>query len=438
MRFLSSVAQSLGAMLSVRLSIALLRVWLVLARRDVDAARKLMSLAKVAKDRQAAHSALAVMLRTNPADAPFIESLARFFMKGGDPVTALGLYVRHARLVNDPVKPRLYRNAYMEPALVGAQEPYVHVLRDVNMETNDCAIFEGDHVYFLETMGRNLARHPFVRKRVTPDIQSLIFSCPEATRTIQDPVVLLGTDGAINYSHWLTRQVLKLALVERAGIPTSVPLLINENPCAYQRDLLRLVGIADDRLLPVPRGIVVRCLEIIVPVHLRNHPRMHIGIDWLRARLSGLIEPPARARDLLFVSRRDSQSHVILNESEIEKALTRRGFRTVVLSEMSFEAQVRSFSRARLIVAGHGAGLTNLLFAPSGAAVVEITNTYLQSHDDFRFIAGQLGQRHFAIVSDQFAAVQREEYRLYHDYHANADAVLKTVDGILDGGIQTY
>jgi len=127
-----------------------------------------------------------------------------------------------------------------------------------------------------------------------------------------------------------------------------------------------------------------------------------------------------------------------LNESEIETALASRGFRTVVLSEMSFEAQVRSFSRARLIVAGHGAGLTNLLFAPPGAAVVEITNTYLQSHDDFRFIAGQLGQTHFEIVSDRYLDVQRSGYHLYHDYYANVDAVLKTVDGILDGGVGAF
>lgn len=212
-----------------------------------------------------------------------------------------------------------------------------------------------------------------------------------------------------------------------------MPFLINETPCTYQRDLLELVGISHDRLMPVPRGIVIQFRELIVPVQLRNHAQMRLGIDWLRNRLGNLIEPAAQARDLLFISRRDARNHALLNELEIEQELTRRGFRTVVLSEMSFADQVRCFSRARVIVGPHGAGLTNLIFAPPGAAVVEITNTKLYPHDDFRRIPEKMGQKQFDIVSGWYPDVQRSPYYYKHDYYVDVSAVLKTVDKILDG-----
>ena len=39
---------------------------------------------------------------------------------------------------------------------------------------------------------------------------------------------------------------------------------------------------------------------------------------------------------------------------------------------MTVAAQVRAFAEAECVVGPHGAGLTNLAFAPPGAAVVEL------------------------------------------------------------------
>jgi capsular polysaccharide biosynthesis protein len=410
----------------------LLRLWLGLARRDSGAARKLMARAIAARDRPAAQAACEALLRADPGDIASIDNLARIHLEGGKPKVAHALYVRRARLLREPIEPRLYRNAYMVPGLVDNNEPYTHVLRDVLLETTYCAIFEGDRVYILETSGRNLGKHPYVRHRFTSDGEWFVVSHPDATRTIDEPVVLLGTDGGTNYSHWLTRYVLKLALLEEAGIAASVPLLINEDLRRYQYELLELVGIGQDRLLPVSSGIMLRCREIIVPVQLRNHPKMRLGIDWLRARLARCIEPASQAEDLLFVSRRDSPNHVLLNEAEIENELTGRGFKTVVLSEMPFADQVRSFSRARMIVGAHGAGLSNLIFAPSGATIVEITSTNLRQMNDFRFIAGQMGQKHFEIVANRYAEDQPAIYHPNYNYYADAGAVVEMVDKILE------
>jgi capsular polysaccharide biosynthesis protein len=198
-----------------------------------------------------------------------------------------------------------------------------------------------------------------------------------------------------------------------------------------QEEILDILGVPRARLLGVARDAVIRCRELIVPVLLRNHPRMRIGIDWLRGKVMPFMERADRADGLLYVSRRDSPNHAVVNEPELEDELRRRGFRVVMLTGMSFAEQVRTFSAARLIVSPMGAGLTNLMFAPLHAAVVEITNNHLRHMRENRIVSEQLGLSYEEVVSERYAAAQTASSPAYYDYYADIDAVVRTVESLL-------
>jgi capsular polysaccharide biosynthesis protein len=97
------------------------------------------------------------------------------------------------------------------------------------------------------------------------------------------------------------------------------------------------------------------------------------ALRWIGQRISESIpvlesETPQR----IYVSRRKPSARVISNEQEFVAELERMGFRICLLEEMPFEDQVRLFRNAELVVAPHGAGLTNLIFSKPGTRVVEI------------------------------------------------------------------
>jgi len=97
------------------------------------------------------------------------------------------------------------------------------------------------------------------------------------------------------------------------------------------------------------------------------------ALHWMGQRISELIpveeaEKPQR----IYVSRRKPSARVISNELEFVAKLERMGFRICLLEEMPFEEQVRLFRNAEVVVAPHGAGLTNLIFSKPGTSVVEI------------------------------------------------------------------
>jgi capsular polysaccharide biosynthesis protein len=72
--------------------------------------------------------------------------------------------------------------------------------------------------------------------------------------------------------------------------------------------------------------------------------------------------PPFRK---LYVTRRNAKVRRLVNEVEVADYLTDRGFEVVALEERPFREQVQLFAEAEVVVAQHGAGLTNLLFAQS-------------------------------------------------------------------------
>ena len=80
----------------------------------------------------------------------------------------------------------------------------------------------------------------------------------------------------------------------------------------------------------------------------------------------------------IFISRKDATSRTIINESELIKFFKSSNFEIINLSEKSFIDQIKIFNSAKLIVAMHGAGLTNLLFCKNNTKVVEITENFIK------------------------------------------------------------
>lgn len=87
-------------------------------------------------------------------------------------------------------------------------------------------------------------------------------------------------------------------------------------------------------------------------------------LDWLREEIYSLFElDPEEPFRKLYVTRRNAKVRRFLNEEEVAAHLRGRGFEVVALETLSLREQIRRFAEAEIVVAQHGAGLVNLLFA---------------------------------------------------------------------------
>ena len=316
-----------------------------------------------------------------------------------------------------------YASSFMDEEKALRGEPYVGRLRDVLVETESCSILDRGRMYAIETVKNEKFNCAFVQGRMSPDRGTFIVNHPDPVQRIEQPCVFVGGDG--NYSHWLTRSLIRLSLIEGEESCRRLPILINEDLHSFQRESLDALGVGADRWLGMRRESVLHCREIVVPVNLRNHRRMDFGVDWLRRRL-GLIDDGVgvKKRDI-YVSRADATLRPMLNEDALTSRLEAMGFEIVVLGRLSFEEQVATFSQAHTVVGPRGAGMTNLIFAPRGCRVIERASRAIRHMRDFEVIAQVRNQGYDCIVTDDLQPTgQPGESPMHSPYRVDVDAVM--------------
>ena len=166
---------------------------------------------------------------------------------------------------------------------------------------------------------------------------------------------------------------------------TSLPVLIPDNLDDRRRAFLGLAGVEDSDMIPVPAAATISVEAAVIPSrsYMRD-ARVWTGASWQDLRM--LFEPESiisfnadiqarfggGAPRRLYLSRNDAPGRRIINEDAVMGALSGLGFVRLTLAEMPFEDLVSAFANAEIIVSPHGTGITNTLFAPRAARVIEI------------------------------------------------------------------
>lgn len=361
-------------------------------------------------------------------------NLGKVLLESGAHAACIEAFGEAARLIGRPAgRLAVYRNSDIDERQAAGERGYVGTVENVLVDTGFWSIFDHGRIYNRETMTRRLINNPLIAGRVKDDESFVVADLPPATRKIERPCVFLGGDE--NYSHWLTRNLARLSLLESRPDLSALPFLVNEDLRPYQRDALDMLDIPDERLIKVPRGQIVECALLHVPTVLRGAPpRLRPGIEWLRRRLAvaDTVVPAGDEGRRLFVSREDAARRRQLNETALIAALRPFGFEVIVPGLMSFREQIRAFSEASFVVGAHGAAMTNLLFAPRGCKVVEIAPKPIAYMDDFRVIAECLDQPFEALVTDdlKFYAKVNQPMSDY-DFNIDVGTVVDTVSRTL-------
>lgn len=98
------------------------------------------------------------------------------------------------------------------------------------------------------------------------------------------------------------------------------------------------------------------------------------GLRWVAAQMvasskMSAASPPSPRR--IYISRRLASCRR-LNDDDLEPVLSKHQITVLTVENYSLAEQVRLFHHAELVVAPHGAGLSNLMFCKAGTRVLEI------------------------------------------------------------------
>jgi len=193
-------------------------------------------------------------------------------------------------------------------------------------------------------------------------------------RHIEGTVFPLVRHPTTMYYHWLTEYVPKLRALEyyeKKG-NTSPTILVSRDPPKWVVDSISLAGYEFEECETWDGGSV-RVETLLLTKHRSGNEITPDQLQWLRQRMRKNIKDSGTTRDAsrIYISRSDASDRRVVNEKELMDRLSERGFERYLLSKLSVAEQVELFSEAEIVVAPHGAGLTNVLFA-DGVKIVEL------------------------------------------------------------------
>mgnify|MGYP000194035461 CR=1 FL=1 len=215
-------------------------------------------------------------------------------------------------------------------------------------------------------VGGRLSDHPALFQVRLPSVSRL-----------NGKVAVLSTSGGEGYFHWM------MQVLPRIGILNSCKtfnekidyFIVNSQALPFQKETLRYLNIPEEKLVDSNRYPHIKADQLIVPSVPQQLPKF--CVDFIRKSFldNPLVNQAISLKNLssrIYISRSQASRRRITNENKLISLLKSLNFTMLTLESMSIAEQVKLFSVAEIIVAPHGAGLTNLAFCNEGTKVIEI------------------------------------------------------------------
>ena len=240
--------------------------------------------------------------------------------------------------------------------------------------------------------------------------QTLVLKSLPTFRTSQLDVAcsLVGRPG---YFHWLMDSLTRIEGCEYYYEQTGIKpiLIINSNPSIWKIESLRLLGYEPGDYIQW-NSSRIKVNKLVVPSFRREQDLISpAACRWLRERtvnnLPVLTNEEVSFSPRIYISRSKVSARQVINEDKLLEALTPFGFVAYTLENMSYTDEVRLFSQAEIVVAPHGAGLTNIIFAKNDLIVIDLFGSY--GSPCFFFLANALGFNYGYLASGKSFGMER-------------------------------
>jgi capsular polysaccharide biosynthesis protein len=218
---------------------------------------------------------------------------------------------------------------------------------------------------------------------------------PPPPLEVDGRVGVLAIRADANYYHFLMDGLTRLGVLAQAPAIAPPEHWYVPQRLPFQRELLDLLAIAPESRIDADAHPHLRAATLVVPgppAMIEQNPPW--AVRFLRERLLPAAGPVAAGHPIYVTRGRSAHNRSVRNEAEVLTVLGERGFVAVDPAGLPVLEQIRAFASAPLIVAPHGAALTNLVFAAPGAAAIELFPAGCLLPDFGRLAAGVPGLRY--------------------------------------------
>jgi capsular polysaccharide biosynthesis protein len=178
-----------------------------------------------------------------------------------------------------------------------------------------------------------------------------------------------------NYGHWLADEIPRLVSA-LPFLPPTTQFIVIDPIQQYKSESLAALGVTAGRIVPVKGYYQIRCerLWYATPANdmIWNLKVLSQVKNTLLRAYGGTSGPTP---EKIFISRSSAASKRLINEDQLLPLIEEFGLSVVRAEKLSLAQQVRTFSKAKVVLAAHGSGMTNMLFSPPPALLLELQDS---------------------------------------------------------------
>ena len=201
-----------------------------------------------------------------------------------------------------------------------------------------------------------------------------------------------------SYYHWM-HDVLTRFYCVLEHIPTDIKWIVPHDINDNQRHTLKALGLDEKQFLfyggKGNEHWVIEKLMYAPPLTITRFDSSD-GLIWLRYNLFQYfhLDRYNSAKKKIYISRSKTRCRRLLNEELVYDLLRKYGYEKYYLEEMTIHKQAELFAQAESIIAPHGAGLTNLIFAPKTTRVLELFPSVIGNRTCYWSMADAIGMKY--------------------------------------------
>jgi tetratricopeptide (TPR) repeat protein len=219
---------------------------------------------------------------------------------------------------------------------------------------------------------------------------------------IAGTVAVLASLSGHTYFHWMIDLLPRLEQLRRGGFSLQNVdwLWLNYTDLPFQRQTLAALGISPAQILSSDQHPHIQADLLLVPPLAGNLGWLEPwALAFLRQSFLPLAAADAPTYERIYISRSHAHHRRVLNEAQVLERLQPLGVVPVELEQLSVAEQIALFAHAKVIIAPHGGGLTNMLFCAPGTTIVEFfAPDYVRYY--YWVISQHLRLHHYYLLGD--------------------------------------
>lgn len=216
----------------------------------------------------------------------------------------------------------------------------------------------------------------------TPAVEHYLHKRSGSLQVLSGRILDLTTPGSNLYSHWLLDLLPKIKAVTEAGYDITRDfdkIIVNFYGSRFKRESFKLLGIDDAIVSDYTNHL--KCFTAKDIVSVTPCRRALFTPQWIAEFVRSIFysTQPIEFSKKVYISRSKGNTRRILNEARFVEEIAALGYKTYYCEDHTIAETAAIMRNATDVIAPHGAGLANLVFAKPSTQVTELFCAHLSS-----------------------------------------------------------